>query len=211
MSDDSLRVVGKVETEREDDGRCLAEVLELPGVLAYGESEDAALSKVQALALRVIAERLEHSEAGPELLTISFSAASPRGRAPGAKGASTISSHAGCGRRCWRSSTVTPGCDAPSELVWPRATVQRCCVHKLRNLERKAPKYTLAEIRDDFHRIVYATNADAARTAYTNLRAHVGQTLPGRGDESVGRRRRTAYVLRLSESALENLADHEHD
>ena len=53
MSDDSLRVVGEVETEREDDGRCLAEVLELPGVLAYGESEDAALSKVQALALRV--------------------------------------------------------------------------------------------------------------------------------------------------------------
>jgi predicted RNase H-like HicB family nuclease len=65
----------KVETERDDDGRWLAEVLELPGVLAYGESEDAALSKVQALALRVIAERLEHGEAGPELLTISFNAA----------------------------------------------------------------------------------------------------------------------------------------
>jgi predicted RNase H-like HicB family nuclease len=65
----------KVETEREDDGRWLAEVLELPGVLAYGESEHAALSKVQALALRVIAERLEHGEAGPELLTISFNAA----------------------------------------------------------------------------------------------------------------------------------------
>ena len=65
----------KVETEREDDGRWLAEVLELPGVLAYGEREDAALSKVQALALRVIAERLEHGEAGPELLTISFNAA----------------------------------------------------------------------------------------------------------------------------------------
>ena len=65
----------KVETEREDDGRWLAEVLELPGVLAYGESEDAAPSKVQALALRVIAERLEHGEAGPELLTISFNAA----------------------------------------------------------------------------------------------------------------------------------------
>ena len=41
-------------------------------------------------------------------------------------------------------------------LVWPRAAVQRCCVHKLRNLERKAPKHALAEIRDDFHRIVYA-------------------------------------------------------
>ena len=65
----------KVETEREDDGRWLAEVLELPGVLAYGESEGAALSRVQALALRVVAERLEHPEAGPELLTISFNAA----------------------------------------------------------------------------------------------------------------------------------------
>ena len=49
----------KVETEREDDGRWLAEVLELPGVLAYGDSQDAAVSKVQALALRVLAERLE--------------------------------------------------------------------------------------------------------------------------------------------------------
>ena len=53
-------VTFKVETEREDDGRWLAEVLELPGVLAYGESQEAAVSKVQALALRVIAERLEH-------------------------------------------------------------------------------------------------------------------------------------------------------
>ena len=65
----------KVETEQEDDGRWLAEVLELPGVLAYGPSQDAAVSKVQALALRVIAERLEHGEAGPELLSISFKAA----------------------------------------------------------------------------------------------------------------------------------------
>src|SRR5256885_1042533 len=111
MSDDSLRIVKEVETEREGDGRCLAEVLELPDVLAYGENEDAAVSHVQTLPLRII----------------------------------------------------------------------------------------------------YATNADAARTADTNLRAHVGQTLPGRGDESVGRRRRTAYVLHLSESALENLANHEHD
>jgi putative transposase len=51
-------------------------------------------------------------------------------------------------------------------LVWPRAAVQRCCVHKLRNLERKAPKHALPEIRDAFHRIVYAASADAARTAY---------------------------------------------
>ncbi len=65
----------KVEVEREEDGRWLAEVVELPGVLAYGETEQAALSRVQALALRVIAERLEHGEAGPDLLSISFNAA----------------------------------------------------------------------------------------------------------------------------------------
>ena len=65
----------KVEIEREDDGRWLAEVVELPGVLAYGDTEQAALSRVQALALRVIAERLEHGEAGPDLLSISFNAA----------------------------------------------------------------------------------------------------------------------------------------
>lgn len=65
----------KVETEREDDGRWLAEVLELPGVLAYGDSAQVAVAKVQALALRVVAERLEHGEVGPDLLSISFKAA----------------------------------------------------------------------------------------------------------------------------------------
>ena len=65
----------KVEIEREDDDRWIAEVIELPGVLAYGKTQEAALSRVQALALRVIAERLEHGEAGPELLSISFNAA----------------------------------------------------------------------------------------------------------------------------------------
>ncbi len=65
----------KIEVEREEDGRWLAEVLELPGVLAYGENQEAAVSKVQALALRVVAERLEHGETGPELLSISFRAA----------------------------------------------------------------------------------------------------------------------------------------
>ena len=53
----------KVEIEREDDGRWLAEVIGLPGVLAYGDTQQTALSLIQALALRVIAERLEHGEA----------------------------------------------------------------------------------------------------------------------------------------------------
>ena len=68
-------IIFKVEVEQEEDGRWLAEGLELPGVLAYGQSQDAAVSKVQALALRVVAERLEHGEAGPQLLSISFAAA----------------------------------------------------------------------------------------------------------------------------------------
>ena len=65
----------KIELEQEDDGRWLAEVLELPGVLAYGGTPDGAKSKVQALALRVVADRLEHGEAGPDFLSISFDAA----------------------------------------------------------------------------------------------------------------------------------------
>ena len=65
----------KLDVEREDDGRWLAEVIELPGVLASGDTQGAAVSKVQALALRVLAERLEHSETGPELLSVSFNAA----------------------------------------------------------------------------------------------------------------------------------------
>lgn len=65
----------KVELEQEDDGRWLAEVVDLPGVLAYGETQQVALARVQALALRVIAERLEHGETAPDLLSISFNAA----------------------------------------------------------------------------------------------------------------------------------------
>lgn len=53
--------------------------------------------------------------------------------------------------------------------AWRQTAVQRCAVHKLRNLERKAPKHALAEIRDEFHSIVYATSADAARIAYAGF------------------------------------------
>ncbi len=65
------------------------------------------------------------------------------------------------------------------ELVWPRAAVQRCCVHKLRNLERKAPKHALAEIRDDFRRIVYAASADAARAAFVAFERTWAKRCPG--------------------------------
>lgn len=52
-------VVYKVETEREDDGRWIAEVLDLPGVMAYGSTENEAVASAQALALRVLADRIE--------------------------------------------------------------------------------------------------------------------------------------------------------
>ncbi|HKG47615.1 MAG TPA: type II toxin-antitoxin system HicB family antitoxin [Pyrinomonadaceae bacterium] len=64
-----------VEYEREDDGRWLAEVVELPGVLAYGEDSDEAIAKAQALALRVLADRLEHGEGSRDFVNISFAAA----------------------------------------------------------------------------------------------------------------------------------------
>ena len=64
-----------VDYEREDDGRWLAEVIELPGVLAYGGTSDEAIARAQALALRVVADRLEHSEGPPEFMSISFAAA----------------------------------------------------------------------------------------------------------------------------------------
>jgi predicted RNase H-like HicB family nuclease len=57
----------RIETEREEDGRWIAEVPELSGVMAYGPTREATIKKVEALALRVIADRLDHGEAIPEL------------------------------------------------------------------------------------------------------------------------------------------------
>jgi predicted RNase H-like HicB family nuclease len=57
----------RIEIEREDDGRWIAEVPDLPGAMAYGQTRADAVAKAEALALRVIADRLEHGEAVPEL------------------------------------------------------------------------------------------------------------------------------------------------
>jgi predicted RNase H-like HicB family nuclease len=64
-----------VEYEQEEDGRWLAEVLELPGVMTYGQSSEEAIAKAQALALRVLADRLEHGEGANEFMNITFAAA----------------------------------------------------------------------------------------------------------------------------------------
>jgi predicted RNase H-like HicB family nuclease len=63
-----------IECEREEDGRWLAEVPELPGVMAYGTSPEEAQAKAQILALRVLAERLEQGEARPVDISISVPA-----------------------------------------------------------------------------------------------------------------------------------------
>ena len=60
-------MIFRIELEQEEDGRWIAEVLELPGALAYGKTPAEARARVQALALRAVADRLEHGEAGPDL------------------------------------------------------------------------------------------------------------------------------------------------
>jgi predicted RNase H-like HicB family nuclease len=64
-----------IQHEQEKDGRWIAEVPELPGVLAYGATADEAMAKAQALALRALAERLEHKEAKPQSISIEIAAA----------------------------------------------------------------------------------------------------------------------------------------
>jgi predicted RNase H-like HicB family nuclease len=57
----------KIEVERENDGRWIAEVEDLPGVIVYGSTESEAVAKAEVLALRVIADRLDNGETIPEL------------------------------------------------------------------------------------------------------------------------------------------------
>ncbi|MCX7960119.1 MAG: type II toxin-antitoxin system HicB family antitoxin [Burkholderiales bacterium] len=63
-----------IEHEREEDGRWIAEVPELPGVLAYGKTREEAMLKAEALALRVLAERLENNETAPQPISIGIAA-----------------------------------------------------------------------------------------------------------------------------------------
>ena len=60
----------KIEIDREDDGRWIAEVPDLPGVMVYGASREEAISRVKALALRVLADRLDNGEEIPELRAV---------------------------------------------------------------------------------------------------------------------------------------------
>lgn len=68
-------IVYKVETEIETDGRWIAEIPDLPGVLAYGSTEKEAVASAQALALRVLADRIEEQKEPAETVTVSIEAA----------------------------------------------------------------------------------------------------------------------------------------
>ena len=57
-----MSTVFTIETEEEVDGRWIADVVEIPGAMAYGRTQEQAIARAQAIALRVIAERLEHGD-----------------------------------------------------------------------------------------------------------------------------------------------------
>ena len=61
-----------VELEQEEDGRWIAEVVEIPGALAYGKTQGEAMARVEALALRVVADRLDHGEITGDLVSVSL-------------------------------------------------------------------------------------------------------------------------------------------
>ena len=67
-------MIFRIEVEQEEGGRWIAGVLELPGAMAYGPTREEAIARAKALALRAMAERLEHGEAGPDLANIAFRA-----------------------------------------------------------------------------------------------------------------------------------------
>jgi predicted RNase H-like HicB family nuclease len=68
-------IVYKIETERETDGRWIAEIVDVPGVMAYGATEREAMASAQALALRVLADRIEQEKEPTETVTVSIEAA----------------------------------------------------------------------------------------------------------------------------------------
>ena len=65
-------IIYKIETERETDGRWIAEIVEVPGVMAYGATEKEAMAAAQAFALRVLADRIEQEKEPTETVTVSI-------------------------------------------------------------------------------------------------------------------------------------------
>ncbi len=64
-----------IECERETDGRWIAEITQIPGAMAYGTTREEAMARAEVVALRTIADRIEHGEAKPLAISISLAAA----------------------------------------------------------------------------------------------------------------------------------------
>jgi predicted RNase H-like HicB family nuclease len=62
----------RIDIDREDDGRWIAEALELPGVMTYGETREEAISNTERLAIEVMADRIKHGELAESALAVSF-------------------------------------------------------------------------------------------------------------------------------------------
>jgi predicted RNase H-like HicB family nuclease len=75
ITDQEVRMILTIELDQEEDGRWIAEVIDIPGALAYGTTPEQAKAKAKAIALRVLADQLEHGEATGDLSSISFAAA----------------------------------------------------------------------------------------------------------------------------------------
>lgn len=75
ITDQEVLMIRTIEIDQEEDGRWIAEVVDIPSALAYGATPEQAKAKAKAIALRVLADRLEHGEATGDLSSISFAAA----------------------------------------------------------------------------------------------------------------------------------------
>jgi transposase-like protein len=108
----------------------------------------------------------------------------------------------------------SPGLRAAVEATWPGMAVQRCTVHKLRNLERHTPRHALEEVRTDYHRIVYAESLPAAQRAARAFVAKwamrapkVAESLQEAGDEllTVSRFPQSQWKALWTTNAIERL------
>jgi predicted RNase H-like HicB family nuclease len=64
-----------IECDREEDGRWIAEIVQIPGAMAYGATRDEAMARAEIVALRAIADQIEHGESKPVDISISLAAA----------------------------------------------------------------------------------------------------------------------------------------
>ena len=119
-----------IEHEREDDGRWLAEVPEIPGALAYGATANEAMAKAEALALRVLAERLEHDEFGPQSISIAAPLVRARGLRPRpavfSPHSSALAGRSSASRDLIRLSPVLVGLMSCSRFTTAKRSAPRC-------------------------------------------------------------------------------------